>query len=206
MTFIKSRRNFLVLAGMVPLAACASQFSTNYTPATGAAGKYRVTKVNITVPTDLRVSESELVFIPNADIVWREEPAGNRYEQVQKIFEQAAAQSIRGMTGREDVVLNITVTRFHAINFKTLDYSPTGKGVADIRFNAELVNARTGQVVVPSQPISSDFILVTGKAAQAELAQGITQRTKIIAHLTETLSGWLGTGPTNFAKFKAIGA
>lgn len=206
MTFLKSRRNFLVLGCMIPLAACASQFQTAYTPVSGAAQKYRVTKINVVVPSTLTVSESEAVFMPNADIVWREEPAGDRYTQVKKIFEEAAAGAVKGMKGKEAVILNITVERFHAINFKTLDFSPTGKGVGDIRFTAELVDAKTGKVVVPAQKISADFILVAGKAAQEELAKGITQRTKSIAQIDKTLSGWLGTGPTNFETFKTIGA
>lgn len=205
MNLITSRRGLLALAAVIPLGACASGWSTQYTPDPKAAKEFHVTKINVDVPRTLTVSENEFVFVPKADILWREEPEGDRYAQVQKIFEEGAAQGVSGMKGKTAAVLNITVKKFHAINNKTLNYSPTGTGVFDIAFDAELVDAKTGKVLVAKQPITADFLAKTGQAARDDLAKGITQRKLNVAQIGRTIAGWLGNGPTNLTDFKAIG-
>ncbi len=57
--------------------------------AQSAQGAIRVSEVNVNIPRTLKVSESN-VYYPRGDIVWRGDPIGDRYEQIEAIFQSAA--------------------------------------------------------------------------------------------------------------------
>ena len=47
----------------------------------------RFSIIHVVAPTTLKVSEGN-TYYPNADIVWREDSPGNRYEQVSGLIEK----------------------------------------------------------------------------------------------------------------------
>lgn len=143
------------------------------------AAPYNVTSVVVDVPRSLVVSEANLYY-PGGDIVWREDPPGDRYAQVQKIFEDAMTRGVQAVDGPQDAVLNITVKRFHSLTQKARYV--TG-GVHSITFDMSLTDPETGAVLVPAREIKANLKAYGGnKAIQAD-ARGETQKVRISNHL-----------------------
>lgn len=184
------------------LAACGGQFRTHY-DAPAPSKDWRVVDVNVTVPRSLTVSEQE-VFVPKADIVWREDPAGDRHAQVATIMEAAIRKGASGTAGTRPVRLNITMTRFHAMTFKAETKAPTG--VHDVEFTITAVDARTGEVLFGPQYMEASLRAMTGAEMSAARARGETQKSQISAHVARTIAGWLGLGADQRGDFSSVGA
>lgn len=147
------------------------------------APKYDVVEVNVTVPDTLRVSEANM-FYPIADIVWRGEPRGDRYQQVKKIFEDGFGFGTSGMRSGPRVIVEAEVTRFHALTEKT---RITVGGMHSIRFNLTLRDAETGAIIDGPRKVIADVRGAGGAAALEEDRQGRTQRVVIVERLAQVI-------------------
>lgn len=208
MTQPVSRRVLLattVSGGLLALCGCGGRASTSYQPYYGLAGRYRVSRIDIAVPRELRVSESEKSLMPDADIVWKGDPPGDRYAQIEAILRDGAERGVQALHGSTPAVLRITLRRFHALNNAARYFAPDGAGVYTIRFDAGLFLARSGTPILPMQRIDADFPARTSTGAQEEDEQGISQRSLIEEQIARTLAGWLGTGPDNRNSFFRLG-
>ncbi len=183
------------------LAACGGTFRTHYD--TGAdAANWRVTSVDVSVPTTLVVSEEES-FLPKADIVWREDPPGNRYRQVEAIMETAIRQGAAGLKGTRPVRLEVTMARFHAMTFLAETRAPGG--VHDIEFTITARDAGSGEVLAGPEYIEASFPAMTGSAMASARVRGESQKSQITRHVAQTIAGWLGAGPDARQTFSSIG-
>jgi hypothetical protein len=144
---------------------------------------YHVQGVNVIVPSSLRSSEAN-VYYPLADIVWRGDPLGNRHEQVRQIFREAAATATFSMTRGRAAVVEISVTRFHAVTDKTR-YSVGG--THSMHFMLTVRDAQTGAVIDGPRPIVADVKAAGGVRAIAEDAAGRTQRVVVTERLVQVL-------------------
>lgn len=200
------RNSLLLIAATLGLAACGGgNWETSYTPVAAPAANFRLAAVSVSVPNTLTVSENESVYVPKADIVWVEEPAGDRRAQVKAIFEEGISAGASGLRGATPVRIEAVVQKFHALNMKSRYSAPAGTGVYDIAFIARIVDARTGAVLVPDQLIRADAPALTGAAGAQEQAQGKTQRKANVAQISATIAGWLGLGPDNRTSFRRMG-
>ncbi|MCA0272503.1 MAG: hypothetical protein LCH69_10620 [Proteobacteria bacterium] len=193
-----------VLALML-LAGCGGTFRTSYSEGVPAAqsANWRLSSVTVTAPRSLVVSEAE-VFIPKADIVWREDlSTGNRYEQVEAIMENAIAQGARGLKGSRPVRIEATVTRFHAMTFKAETQAPSG--VHDVEFDLQVKDARTGEVLFGPEHVEASFPAMTGAQMARARVAGQSQKSQITAHVAQTIRGLLGLGPDARRTFSGIG-
>ena len=164
---------------------------------------WRVTDVHVVVPRTLSVSEAP-VLVPKADIVWREDSLGNRYEQVSQIVTSGIRTGSSTLNGDRPVRLNATVSRFHAMTLEAeaLNYDV---GVHSIDFTLEVVDSQTDDVLVPATFIRAEFPAMTGvRMTQARL-RGETQRSQIEGHIAYVIEGWLGVGPDPRARFRRLG-
>ena len=143
----------------------------------------RIVGVSVNVPWTLSVSE-ENSYKPKADIVWREDPLGNRFEQVKAIFETAAQNVARNLQGDLPVVVHIEVRKFHALTQKTR-YSIGGTHA--IEFLLSVTNGRTGDVIVPPYLVVTNLKAYGGEQALAAERVGLTQKVRITTHLTELI-------------------
>ena len=185
----------LALAGTVFLASCGgSQWETQYADVIDPAVSrgWRVVAVDVKVPETLTVSE-ENSYAPNADIVWREDPFGDRYAQVDAIITDAARRGAKGLHGKRRVKLLITVQQFHALSEKARALLQNS-GVHDITFTAQVVDARTGAPLSPVDVIKADLVAYVGDQAIAAEKQGLTQKIRITSHVSKVIAGWLGHG------------
>lgn len=195
-----TRRSALLAA--LALAGCSGSFRTYYEEQAPSEG-WRVSAVEVTVPRTLSVSEAE-VFVPKADIVWREDPAGDRYTQVAAIMKEAITQGAAGLKGTRPVQLDVTVTRFHAMTFVAETRAPAG--VHDVEFDIVARDARTGEVLAGPEHVEASFPAMTGPAMARARLEGESQRSQIVEHVARTIAGWLGTGPDARATFSSVGA
>lgn len=193
-----------VLALML-LGGCGGTFRTYYPEQVPAAqsAAWRLSSVEVTAPRTLVVSEAE-VFIPKADIVWREDPAtGNRYEQVESIMETAIAEGASGLQGSRPVTIEATMTRFHAMTFKAESQAPSG--IHDVEFDLQVKDARTGEIIFGPEHVEASFPAMTGATMARARAAGQSQKSQITAHVAQTIRGLLGLGPDARQTFSGIG-
>ncbi len=195
-------RLFKTIAAMITvlgLSACASVTTTDNATrsatSTAAAGQvatqptYRVVDINVSVPRSLTVSEANSYY-PKGDIVWREDPMGDRHAQVKAIFDDAMQRGTQEMDGLVPVVLDIEVLRFHALTEKTRF---TVGGVHSITFALSLRNANTGLALGDRRVVEADLQGFGGQQAIDAVRKGQTQKVRITAHLANVIRTELQT-------------
>ncbi|MDU8926474.1 DUF6778 family protein [Alisedimentitalea sp. MJ-SS2] len=150
----------------------------------------KVESYQIRVPNSLKVSEANLYY-PSGDIVWRGEPLGNRHSQVQKIFEDSLARGAAGSNGKVPVLVDIEVTRFHALTEKAR-YTVGGRH--EIHFTMNFLNPETRQPVAEPRKVDATFKAFGGARAVAAEQNGVTQKSRISNHLAGLFQKELGIG------------
>ena len=201
-----TRRAALMGVTAVLLSACVGggTFETAYDPLPADVTRaWRLADVRVNVPRDLSVSESKSL-LPQADIVWREDPMGDRYAQVGSIIGEAVTRGASGLRGSRPVVIDVTLTRFHALTFEA-EQRGQNWGVHNIQFVAQVSDARSGEVLVPATDIRAELPALSGDQMRAARQKGVTQKSMITNHVAKTVAGWLGTGPDNRGKFSRQG-
>ena len=142
-----------------------------------------VNTITVRVPRSLKVSEANR-YLPRGDIVWREDPIGDRYAQVQKIFQDALQTGVASLNGPVKVNLDVQVIRFHALTKKA---RYTTGGLHSITFDLAIKNPKTGELLAPIRTVRADLDGFGGqKALQAE-ARGLTQKVRISNHLSDVI-------------------
>ncbi|MGX9354226.1 DUF6778 family protein [Roseobacteraceae bacterium S113] len=134
---------------------------------------------DVLVPRTLRVSEANRYY-PGGDIVWREDPIGDRYVQVKGIIEQSIDMAKPQIRGLRDAILHVEVKRFHAVTEKA---RYTVGGVHNIEFVWTLADAQTGIALTEPKFVRANLDALGGNAAVAAEHRGITQRYRITHHL-----------------------
>lgn len=196
----------LGLGALLLAAGCVGgAFRTYYAaPIAGEISRsWRVTDVRVSVPQSLSVSEAKSL-LPDADIVWREDPPGDRRAQVASIMRNAALRGASGLRGARPVVIELTMTRFHALTFEA-ETRLSNAGVHNIDFIATVVDAATGAVLAGPEPIEASLPALSGAEMRAARARGESQKSQISANVARTIAGWLGTGPDPRKDFSRSG-
>ena len=147
------------------------------------ARDYAVEEVTFTASSKLRVSESNSYY-PNADVVWRGDPIGNRVEQVAAMFRAAADRNIPELNGKEPVVVDFELVRFHGVTERTRF---SVGGVYNIEFMMSVRNAITGDVIEAPRRIEADLSAPGGIAALMLEQKGQTEKVRVTDFLTQVL-------------------
>jgi hypothetical protein len=153
-----------------------------------AVRDYNVVDLEVTVPRSLTVSEED-VYYPTADIVWRGEPPGDRYSQVQAIFEEGLGRGAATLDGARDVRVEVEVRRSHSLTERA---RRRVGGVHSIRFVLTVYDAATGAVVEGPRLVSADLTAFGGERARAAEQAGQTQRVRLVDHLSRVAVVELG--------------
>ncbi len=187
------------------LGACSASFRTAYPEPVAAevARTWKLSDVEVTVPDALVVNEDP-GLLPRGDIVWREDPAGDRKAQVAQIVADAAAQAGEALPGATPVTVRITLTRFHALTYEA-EARNWKAGVHDIEMTAEVIDTASGAVLKGPDPIEASLPALAGQEMIAARERGETQKSQITAHLVRTFQGWLGIGPDPRGSFTRMG-
>lgn len=147
------------------------------------ARDYAVQDVTFTASSNLRVSESNSYY-PNADVVWRGDPIGNRVEQVGAIFKVAAERNAPELTGSVPVIVDFQLVRFHGVTERTRF---SVGGVYNIEFMMSVRNAITGEVIETPRFIEADLSAPGGIAALMLEQKGQTEKVRVTDFLTQVL-------------------
>jgi hypothetical protein len=137
----------------------------------------------VNVPRSLTVSEDAHLLKPRADIVWRGDPPGDRYVQIEGILRGALEGQLAQMGGSVPVEVQIDVTRFHA---QTERVRYTVGGQHEIEFFVTVRHAETGAILSGPRHVDLTFRAYGGQAAIEAEARGETQRVRI----TQRVAGW----------------
>ncbi len=154
----------------------------------GQAASWNVVDVRVNVPSTLKVSEANRYY-PIADIVWREDPFGDRYAQVASIMDAGLTAGLTHLKGDRPVYFDITVSRFHSLTEKAR-YSVGG--VHNMIFTLTVVDAASGQALHGPVKIELDLKAYGGSQAFAAERRGHTQKVRINSHLTNTMKRQFG--------------
>ncbi|WP_299614372.1 DUF6778 family protein [uncultured Tateyamaria sp.] len=149
----------------------------------------RVESVTVRVPRSLSVSEANR-YLPSSDIVWREDPIGDRHAQVATIFDSAMRLGTDPLEGAVPVALDVKVLRFHALTEKA---RYTVGGVHNINFELSLRNPETGVLLTEPRVVRADLAAFGGQQALQAEARGQTQKVRITNHLAEVIRQELTT-------------
>lgn len=147
------------------------------------ARDYAVEEVTFNASSKLRVSESNSYY-PNADVVWRGDPIGNRVEQVAAMFRAAADRNIPELNGNVPVVVDFELVRFHGVTERTRF---SVGGVYNIEFMMSVRNAITGDVIEALRRIEADLSAPGGIAALMLEQKGQTEKVRVTDFLTQVL-------------------
>lgn len=174
----------------VALSACAriETVSRNSAPEQAVpapvAMPFDIVRVDVRVPRSLRVSEAN-AFLPMGDIVWREDPPGDRYAQVAAIVHDGLSRGLASLQpGGVPAVLDVEVSKFHALSEKA---RYTFGGVHALQFTFVLRNPATGEAYGAPQFVKADFRALGGAAAIAAERKGLTQKVRITRHLAKVI-------------------
>ena len=148
-----------------------------------AGSDMSITKVTVRVPRTLKASEANR-YIPQGDIVWREDPLGNRHAQVQAIVQNALESGVRPLSGPVQAELDVEVLRFHALTQKA---RYTTGGVHSISFTMVLRDAQTGEALTEVREIEADLTAFGGRRALVAIAEGNTQKVRITGFLAKVI-------------------
>lgn len=143
-----------------------------------------VAAVEVNVPRTLTSSEANTIK-PRADIVWREDPFGDRHEQVDALMTAALEPAFQGVNGAVPVIVTLDVTRFHA-QTPRVRYSNI-PSEHEIEFVLTVRHAETGVLLSGPDDVDLTFPALGGNDAATADAQGVTQR----ARITQRLQAWV---------------
>lgn len=158
-------------------------------PVTDEAGQvqaepYAISEITVRVPRALHVSEAN-TYKPRADIVWREDPLGDRYQQIETLVTAGLAPLKQMMTDGRAVLVDVQFTKFHALTQKT---RYTVGGTHDLHFFLTVRDAQTGQVLQAPRLIETELKAYGGAAALEAMSRGETQKLRIQRHLLSVIS------------------
>lgn len=141
---------------------------------------FRVASFDVIVPSSLVVSEANSLK-PYADIVWRADPPGDRYAQVDAVMTDAVRRGVAGLNGPRPVNVQLVMTRFHA-QTDLVRYSFSG-GEHEIEFDMTVTDAATGEVLIDNRHVDLTFKAFGGQAARDAEAAGQGPKVRINDHV-----------------------
>lgn len=196
---------FIILGFGLAVSACATPDAVSraapldFSPAGQAAPSalaiqaqnWQVSALRVDVPGALTVSEANSIK-PRADIVWREDPIGDRHQQVANVMTPPLEAAFSGLQGEVPVQVQLVVTRFHALTERT---RYTFGGEHEVEFDLTVRHAETGALLHGPEHVDLTFRAFGGSEAIAAERQGIFQRDRIQARLQTWVSETFAPAP-----------
>lgn len=149
-----------------------------------APRSYAIEAMTFSTIDELSVSEANSYY-PQADVVWRGDPIGDRVAQVEAMFQTAATRNKERLEGDTPVVVDIQLVRFQGVTERTRF---SIGGVYNIVFNMRVRNAETGEVIEDSRRILADLSAPGGIAALMQEQRGQTEKVRVTDFLTQVFS------------------
>jgi len=138
---------------------------------------------------------------PGTKVVWFGGGSGSALTKVTSLVEAATKLGSQKLRGRRDVNLNVVILTFKSPTPNVRRSNRTDLGVHHINFSLEVVDAKSGRLLLPPTVIEADLEALTGDFAKAFEAQRQGQRERTTQHLASVVQGFLGQGPDPRRRF-----
>lgn len=170
-------------AGAIGVAATSEAAPFDATQAASSpTPQWSIASLDIIIPRSLVVSEANSIK-PFSDIVWREDPIGDRFVQIEGMIRDALAPMVATSDlGVTPAILTMEITRFHALTERT---RYTTGGEHEIEFELSLRDVETGTLLTEPRHVDLTFHAYGGNRALRAEAQGVTQRVRITGRLQD---------------------
>ncbi len=184
-------KRLFLLCLLFGLAACEGPgelpFAEPISASSSEVSDWSVDAVRVSVPDTLSVSTNPNARFPSDDIVWWEDPAGDRRAQVRSIV-KAGVEWGSQLGGRRPVAIDVQVMRFHAVTPRTREVG--SNSWHDITLAVNVRDLRTGTLLAKGL-LEPDLDALHGAAAEAAVARGATQRARITQQIAGVTQKWL---------------
>ena len=149
-----------------------------------AAPSVKIVSYDVKVPSTLKISEANSYY-PAGDIVWREDPYGDRAAQISAIFNDSLGRVASTTNGVLPAKVEIELVRFHALTEKT---RLSIGGVHNMRFFMTVRDQNTGAVLIPRHFVEANLKAYGGDRAFEAVRKGLTQKVRITQHLANVIA------------------
>lgn len=153
------------------------------TQGVAVARDYAVQSVTFAASPNLRVSESNSYY-PNADVVWRGDPIGDRVSQIGGIFQTAADRNKAVLNGEVPVIVDFQLVRFHGVTERTRF---SVGGVYNIEFMISVRDAASGALIEEPRRVNTNLSAPGGIAALMLEQKGQTEKVRVTDFLTQVI-------------------
>jgi len=183
----------LPIVAAIGLSACVSTNTSFPEPLRDdTTFNWKVVDVQATVPRNLTTTDRN-GQMPNVDLIWTEEGAGDTYAQIEAIMEETLLQSAThfqsSVKGSRPVILRTEQTQFHSLTQRAR--SNIG-GIHNVDFILTVLDANTGEILAGPATIEADVKAFGGADAEASIARGETMRSRIINRVSVVIASYLG--------------
>lgn len=183
----------LPLVAALGLSACVSTNTSFPEPLRDdVTYNWNVVDIQAIVPRNLTTTTRN-TQMPNVDLIWTEEGAGDVYAQIEAIMDESIAQAASrlqySIKGGRAVIIRTEQIQFHSLTQRAR--SNIG-GIHNVDFILTVVDANTGALVAGPAVIEADVKAFGGAAARAAVAQGQTMRVRIIDRVSDVIATYLG--------------
>lgn len=182
----------LLLAGCVAPTISGTDFTEGSGASAANVGSWSLADVIIEIPEEMEVSTDGSVRYPPAEtLVWYGDPPGDRKAQVSTLLTDAVrAGAVDAMTGTRPVIMKIKIDQFHAMTPRARATN-IQLGVHEIRFDIEVLDANTGEVLASEADVNADFRAFSGAMAIQAEQQGQGQKIRIQTRVSQVIRAWL---------------
>ncbi len=182
----------LLLGGCVAPLISGTDFSKGSGASNADVASWSLSDVIVQIPDGMAVSTDGNVRYPPADmLVWYGDPPGDRKAQVATLLADAVrAGAIDAMIGTRPVVMRINIDQFHAMTPKARATN-IQLGVHEIRFDIEVIDAASGEILATEADVNADFRAFSGSQAILAEQAGQGQKIRIQTRVSQVIRAWL---------------
>ncbi len=173
----------VAVAGLVLVSACGGAPNT---PSTGAAGGWTVADSSVRFGPDIERTASGTNY--NDNFVWDGYNGGNRKRQVVGLFKAAIGDATGNLSGPQNVMLKVVVTRFHAMTPSAQTWCC---GEHNIVANLEVVDPESGSVLASGNDIYLGRVALGGLPGIIATAAGRDQTVRVREGIATGIANWL---------------
>ncbi|MEL6792183.1 MAG: DUF6778 family protein, partial [Pseudomonadota bacterium] len=124
-------------------------------------------------------------------LVWYGDPPGDRKTQVATLLADAiVAGAADALVGSRPVVFKLYVDQFHAMT-PAARATNIQLGVHEMRFDFEVVDAATGDVLAREDDVNADIRAFSGTQALLAEQSGQGQKIRIQTRVSQVIRAWL---------------